>query len=107
MNGSQITASHWLTYQGQIVKPDPSWSMLGTGDFSGNGTDDLLWRQSTTDLLTVWLMDGPQIITRGPIITDQGSAVKPDSSWSVVGIGDFRGDGSSDVVWRQSTTGTG
>jgi hypothetical protein len=104
MNGSQITASNWLTSHGQITQPDSTWSMLGTGDFSGNGIDDLLWRQSTTGTLAVWLMDGPTILS-GNAVTYQGSAIRPDSSWSVAGLGDFSSDGATDILWRQSTTG--
>ena len=29
----------------------------------------------------------------------------PDASWSVAGIGDFNGDGNSDILWR-NTNGT-
>jgi hypothetical protein len=29
----------------------------------------------------------------------------PDASWSLIEIGDFNGDGKSDAMWRQSTTG--
>ncbi|MFI5115041.1 MAG: FG-GAP repeat domain-containing protein, partial [Terriglobales bacterium] len=30
----------------------------------------------------------------------------PDSTWSIVEIGDFNGDGDADILWRQSNTGT-
>ena len=38
--------------------------------------------------------------------TYQGSAVSPDASWSVAGIGDFNGDGDDDILWRQGSTGS-
>ena len=32
-------------------------------------------------------------------------AASPDASWSVAQVGDFNGDGKSDLLWRQDTTG--
>jgi hypothetical protein len=31
--------------------------------------------------------------------------VSPDASWQVVEIGDFNGDGKSDIMWQQSGSG--
>jgi hypothetical protein len=31
--------------------------------------------------------------------------VAPDASWNVVAIGDFNGDGKSDIIWQQRSTG--
>jgi len=44
-------------------------------------------------------MNGSNIALSEPI------AAAPDSSWSIVQVGDFDGDGRSDILWRQSTTG--
>ena len=104
MNGSTITSSQALTSQGKAVKPDSSWSIAGAGDFNGDGMSDLLWRQSGTGSLMEWQMNGSQIAA-SQAITFQGQSVTPDASWSMVEIGDFNGDGKSDMLWRQSSTG--
>jgi hypothetical protein len=31
-----------------------SWSIVGFGDFDGNGRSDLLWRDSTTGTVAIW-----------------------------------------------------
>jgi FG-GAP-like repeat len=101
MNGSQVASSQPLTYQGQpVTSSDPSWSIVGVGDFNGDGKADVLWRNANGALYD-WSMDGSKIETSQPI-TYQGASVKLDPSWSVAGIGDFNGDGKADVLWRNT-----
>jgi serralysin len=49
-------------------------------------------------------MNGSQIANEQQV-TFGGNLAMPDSSWSVAGIGDFDGDGKSDILWR-NTNGT-
>jgi hypothetical protein len=101
MNGSTITSSASLTSAGITVNPDPSWSVAGAGDFNGDGVSDILWR-STSGGLALWSMNGAAIIGSG-FVTAGGTAVNPDPSWSVAGIGDFNGDRLSDILWRSTS----
>src|SRR5262249_25110758 len=107
MNGSNIvnTANVIVGDGGPAVTPDASWSVAGSGDFDGDGNADLLWRQSSTGSLAVWDMIGAGIKDTG-IVTFQGNPIAPDASWNIVEIADFNGDGNTDLLWRQSTTGT-
>ena len=100
MDGSTITSSATPTYEGSAVSPGASWSVAGIGDFTGNGDDDILWR-NTNGSLTMWLMGG-STIESSATPTYEGSAVSPGSSWSVAGIGDFTGNGDADILWRNS-----
>lgn len=64
-------------------------------DFNGDGLSDILWRNDA-GLLTDWLATGKN---RSFVPNDNAnSAVSP--AWDVVGIGDFNGDGRSDILWR-------
>ncbi len=103
MNGSTITSSASLTTAGIAVNPDPSWSVTGVGDFNGDGASDILWR-NTSGALALWSMNGAAIIGSG-FVTAGGTAVNPDPSWSVAGIGDFNGDRMSDILWRNTSGG--
>ena len=105
MNGSTIESSASPTFQGNAISPGASWSVAGIGDFTGNGNDDILWQQSTTGTLVMWLMNGSTIESSASP-TVQGNAVSPGASWSVAGIGDFTGDGEADILWRNSSTDT-
>ena len=75
-----------------------------TSDFSASGQSSVLWRQAGGGL-ALWGMSGATITTSGSV-TAGGSAVAPDATWSVAGVGDLDGNGAADVLWRQSSTGT-
>ena len=63
---------------------------------------DLLFRNSVTGEIYVWLLDGITPIdglNGGSVI----SSMPPE--WHIIGMGDFDGDGSDDLVWRHTVTG--
>jgi serralysin len=100
MNGANIQSSGSPNIGGVAIKPDASWSVAGIGDFNGDNKRDILWR-STSGETAIWLMNGASI-TSGADTTFGGTAIRPDASWSVAGIGDFNHDGNSDILWRNS-----
>lgn len=66
------------------------------GDFDGDGTSDVFWRDSSTGANQIWDRSFyPRNIT-----------AVPSQDWQVVGAGDFDGDGRSDLLWRNSVSGT-
>ena len=101
MNGASVTSSADLKANGVAVRPDASWSVAGIGDFDGDSRRDILWR-NTSGELTEWQMNGASI-TASADLTAGGLAARPDTSWSIAGIGDFNGDGTSDLLWRNSS----
>jgi hypothetical protein len=102
VNGNTITDSAAIRDSaGNLVQPDASWSIAGVGDFNFDGKNDVLWRNSS-GAVALWTMDGSKISSSG-FVTSGGKAVSLDASWSVAGIGDFNGDGKSDVIWRNTS----
>jgi FG-GAP-like repeat len=88
MNGTQI-----LNPTSALVAnvPYPQWTIIGTGDFNGDGYADLLWRDNT-GIVAIWEMNGTQILNpTSAVVVNAGS-------WSVVGVGDFNGDTRSDIL---------
>ena len=67
-------------------------------DFNGDGTSDLIWRNTSSGQEVMWGVQGKTALT--------SSFLGGDANWRIVGTGDFNGDFTSDVLWRNSTTGT-
>ena len=70
--------------------------MLGTGDFNGDGTDDILFQDANFNVVD-WLMQDGHVIGGGQI-TGAGSTV----GFNVVGTRDYNGDGISDILFQDS-----
>ena len=103
--GDALQISTWLgTQSGGFTVNDANalvtvfpanWSVAGTGDFNGDGRDDILWR-SVDGTVSNWL--GTQ--TGGVVVNDTNALVHVPNDWKIVGTGDFDGDGHADILWR-------
>jgi hypothetical protein len=69
--------------------------IVGTGDFNGDGRVDILWR-AADGTITDWLGQADGSFKFNP--ASYNSTVP--ASVHIVGIGDFNGDGRSDILWR-------
>ena len=67
-------------------------------DLDGNGTGDLLWRNTNSGAVGVWLMNGDSL-------TSADSLGRVPLEWQVAGMGDLNDDGKADLVWRDMKTG--
>jgi hypothetical protein len=77
------------------------WQVAGTGDFNGDGNSDILWRSASTGRIADWLgTDNGGFIGNGA-----NSSTPLSTDWEVAGVGDFNGDGRSDFLLRNTTTG--
>jgi len=79
---------------------DSSWNIIGSGDFNGDGKADLVWQQASSGLVELQFLNGTSVIGGGLIANNPFGA-----GWNVVGIGNFNGDGTSDLVWQQASSG--
>jgi len=81
--------------------PGPGWTAIGTGDFNGDGLSDVLWQDAATGQVAIWEMNGLNQIPGG----SQVLGVDPGPGWKAVGTGDFNGDGDSDVLLQNTSSG--
>lgn len=66
------------------------WSVVGHGDYNGDGGRDVLWYNAQTQQLGDWTGN-----LNNPSWTLLSSS---NSGWTVVGSGDYNGDGTSDIL---------
>jgi hypothetical protein len=107
-NQTSGLVGEWLIQNGAIqscatlgsVAPGAGWKFLGSGDFNGNGTPDLLWYNPTSGQVGEWLIQNGAVQS----FTALGN-VAPGSGWNYAGMGDFNGDGTPDLLWYNPTSG--
>ena len=76
-----------------------SLALQGGPQTSSSLASNLFWRNTSTDQISLWQMDGTNL-NAGTLL---GNA--PDRlNWKLVGTADLNGDGQSDFVWRNQTT---
>jgi len=80
---------------GTFANLPANWTVAGTGDFDGDGKTDILWRDTATGAVSIWLMNGATIAGGGTFAT-------MPASWSIAATGDFDDDGKTDILWRNA-----
>jgi hypothetical protein len=101
MNGAVVTSTHNTSVSAGAYTATKGWQMQAVGDFNGDGKADILWRDVATGKTYIWLMN-EGVVTGGGL-----TSVKPGAytGWQFQGVGDFDGDGKSDILWRDTVTG--
>lgn len=84
--------------------PTPDQTLMGVGDFGGAnlGVLTLVFQSKNTNQVVYWYTGGtnPATVTGGDFVN-----VTPQIGWKLAGIGDFNGDGRSDLLFQNQTTG--
>jgi Fibronectin type III domain/FG-GAP-like repeat len=107
-SGLESAPSNQVSFIAQINTTIPSASpafpvltnfLSYSGDFNGDGKQDILWQNAQTGEVRIWYMDGATIFAN-----DYVDTVSLD--WKIVAIADFNGDGLSDILWINTADGS-
>jgi FG-GAP-like repeat len=97
--GSSV--SIWTMHGGVVASEIPlpalptAGRVVGTGDYDGNLTADVLWENSETHALTLWFLNGGAVLSNRSL---DRSSLPPGEEWHVGGSADFDGDGADDLM---------
>jgi hypothetical protein len=78
---------------------DLSWAIVGMGDFTGDGAADVAWQQDSSDLVSIWAMNGANYL-RSESPANQGLMGR---NWTIRAVGDMDEDGKPDLIWQNRT----
>ena len=100
-NKNDGTLTEWLM-NGTVIDStinlgvmDSTWSLRGSGDFNGDGITDLVWHSTANGVVQAWQMNASGGVASTPVLTSKDPAFT-----SVINVGDYNGDGLSDLLLR-------
>lgn len=86
-----------------FMTTNSSWQYQGMGDFDGDGTSEILLRNSSTGMWGSYIFNNSAYNGIG---FTQGAYLLNGSDYVFQGLGDMNGDGKDDGLLRSSSTGT-
>ncbi|MFI9386573.1 FG-GAP repeat domain-containing protein [Kutzneria sp. NPDC052558] len=82
------------------------WQPITLGDVNGDHNQDLIWWNSTSGVVSAWLMNGyGNVLAKQDLDWHCDYSSTCASYWRPVGVGDMNGDGHVDLVWFNYFTG--
>ena len=94
-----------LGEDGNAVHIGPPWRIVASNDFNLDGVADIVWHNSASGEVQLWLMDGHKVRSRATVLGEDGNAVHVGPPWRIVASSDFDLDDCADILWHNSATG--
>ncbi len=97
MNGFSIVAEGMV-----YTEPNTAWQIVGYGDMDGDGKQNqVIYRNTTTGQVFMLNVNfSGTFSTTGQVIYNE-----PNTAWQIKATADFDGDGKTDLLYRNTTTG--
>ena len=93
-----LSDGSWVESAGPGSHPS-GYNVAGIGDWTGNGTDGILWFNPATGDTDEWQLSNTQWSGSVDLGTHPGN-------YQISGVGDFFDNGIDDVLWTNSRTAT-
>lgn len=95
------TFVHWLMngatqLQGRSFAAPAGWNVIGSGDFNGDGRNDVVW-QSANGNVYLWLNTNGNAYGGAQLVGNR-------AGWTLVGTRDTDGNGTADMQWFRPGT---
>jgi hypothetical protein len=98
LSGAAVSGSSLVDWSSP---PSRGWLPVLTADFDYDGETDVLWYNAATGEISAWYLNGGRIKSYAVV-----SKISPSSlGWRPVATADYDGDGRTDVLWYNATTG--
>ena len=95
ITGEPLNGSHWRKVEAALANV---WDFLCSGDFNGDGTDDVALINGSGEI-GVWGIDNGYLDSWSIL-----NAVNNPDEWTFGGVGDFDADGWDDIAWCNNST---
>ena len=89
-------------FAAQSGRPFSVWNgaaFAAGGDYNADGRSDVLWRNTSSGVVSAWLMNGASRVGGGTVTSTVSNA------WKIIGTSDLNGDGRDDLLWRKVSNG--
>jgi predicted outer membrane repeat protein len=80
---------------------ETTWNAIANADVNGDGVDDVIWRESGTGQIAIWLMASPGAVGGVTFPANVGNG----TGWTLAAAADVDGDGYADLAWRNTISG--
>jgi hypothetical protein len=92
MRGTNFISGSTLLKAGEVAR---GWKLAANADFNGDSTRDWLWRNDD-GRLAIWFLNGTNVLSKAELRRGSPSSL----GWRLVGVSDFNGDSSPDLLWQ-------